>query len=98
MAMLRMFQRKTFSVLPPNEVEDFHANGQEQEILDQYTDQTLHGTAPQVADALEELHAQTRVDELMLVVQGHSRRAQSRTVELIADHYSMPLSHRVEAT
>jgi hypothetical protein len=39
---------------------------------------------------LEELHDQTRVDEVMLVVQGHSRRAQARTVELIADHYNMP--------
>lgn len=99
MAMLRMFQRKTFSVLPPDEVEAFHANAQEQEILDEYTDQTLHGTPAEVADGLEELHAQTRVDEIMLVVQGHSRRAQSRTVELIADHYSMAtISHPIEAT
>jgi hypothetical protein len=42
-----------------------------------------------VADGLEELHAQTRADEIMLVVQGYSRRVQSRTLELIADHYSM---------
>jgi len=42
-----------------------------------------------VAQGLEELHGQTRVDEVMLVVQGHSRRVQSRTVELLADHYDM---------
>lgn len=89
LAMLRMFQRKPFAVFPPDEVEAFRGNRQEQEILDDYTDLTLHGTAAHVADGLEELHAQTRVDEIMLVVQGHSRRAQSRTVELIADHYSM---------
>ncbi|WP_309070253.1 LLM class flavin-dependent oxidoreductase [Arthrobacter sp.] len=89
MAMLRMFQRKTFSVLPPEEVELFRASTQEQAILDEYTDQTLHGTPEQVAKSLEELHAHTRVDEIMLVVQGHSRRAQSRTLELVADHYSM---------
>jgi hypothetical protein len=43
-----------------------------------------------VAEGLEELHAQTDVDEVMLVVQGHSRRSQAQTVELIADHYGMP--------
>lgn len=49
-----------------------------------------HGTAAQVAEGLEELHRQMRADELMLVVGGHVRRAQARTVELIANHYGMP--------
>jgi len=30
------------------------------------------------------------VDEVMLVVMGHSRAVQSRTVELLADHYGLP--------
>ncbi len=90
MAMLRMFQRKTFSLLPPAEVEAFQANVHEREVLEEYTDRALHGTAAEVAYGLEQLHDQTRVDEVMLVVQGHSRRAQARTVELIADHYNMP--------
>jgi luciferase family oxidoreductase group 1 len=90
MAMLRMFQRKTFSLLPPAEVEAFQASLHEREVLEEYTDRSLHGTAADVAYGLEELHDQTRVDEVMLVVQGHSRRAQARTVELIADHYNMP--------
>jgi len=29
------------------------------------------------------------VDEVMLVFQGYSRRAQARTLELIAAHYGM---------
>ncbi|TFC57489.1 MULTISPECIES: LLM class flavin-dependent oxidoreductase [unclassified Cryobacterium] len=90
MAMLRMFQRKPFALLPPEEVEAFQANVQERQIIEEYTDRTLHGTAGQVAAGLEELQAQTGVDEVMLVVSGYSRRAQSRTVELIADHYGMP--------
>lgn len=61
MAMLRMFQRKPFALLPPDEV----------------------------AKGLENLQKQTGVDEIMMVVQGYSRRAQSRTVELIANHYDM---------
>ena len=90
MAMLRMFQRKSFALLPPEEVEDFQANVHERQIIEEYTDRSLHGTAAEVAEGLEELYGQTGVDEVMLVVQGHSRRAQARTVELIADHYGMP--------
>jgi len=90
MAMLRMFQRKPFALLPPDEVAAFQGNMQERQIIEQYTDQTLHGTADEVAKGLEDLQEQTGVDEVMMVVQGYSRRAQSRTVELIADHYGMP--------
>ncbi|TAP44936.1 LLM class flavin-dependent oxidoreductase [Arthrobacter sp. S39] len=90
MAMLRMFQRKPFSLLPPEEVEAFNGNAQERLVIEEYTDRALHGTPAQVAAGLEELHGQTGADEVMLVVQGYSRRAQARTLELIADHYGMP--------
>lgn len=90
MAMLRMFQRKSFSLLPPEEVAAFQGTAQERQVIEEYTDRALHGTAAEVAEGLEELHGQTGVDEVMLVVQGYSRRAQARTVELIADHYGMP--------
>ncbi len=90
MAMLRMFQRKPFALLPPEEVETYQGTSQERQVIEEYTDRTLHGTAAEVAEGLERLQAQTGVDEVMLVVQGYSRRAQARTVELIADHYGMP--------
>jgi luciferase family oxidoreductase group 1 len=99
MAMLRMFQRKPFSLLPPEEVEAFQGNQQERHIIEEYTDRALHGTAAEVASGLEELHHQTGVDEVMLVVQGYSRRAQAHTLELIADHYGMPAAiERPEAS
>ena len=90
MAMLRMFQRKTYALLPPDEVEAYPATEHERQILEEWTDRTLHGTAAEVAEGLELLHRQTAVDEVMLVVGGHSRQAQTRTVELIADHYNLP--------
>jgi len=90
MAMLRMFQRKSFTLLPPEEVEAFRASVQERQVIEEYTDRSLHGTAATVAAGLEELQGQTGVNEVMLVVGGHSRRAQAQTVELIADHYGMP--------
>lgn len=89
MAMLRMFQRKPFSLLPPEEIEAYSATLQEQQVLDHYNNRVLNGTPAQVADRLEQLHEQTKVDELMLVVSGYSRQAQSRTLDLLANHYSL---------
>ncbi len=90
MAMLRMFQRKPYGLLPPEEVEQYRATLPEQQVLDAYTRRFLNGTAADVAAGLEQIHAKTGVDEVMLVVMGHSRQVQARTVELIADHYAMP--------
>lgn len=90
MGMLRMFQRQSYSLLPPKDVEAYPVTTQERKILEEWTDRTLHGTGPAVADRLEQLQERTGVDEMMLVVMGHSRQAQTRTVQLIADHYSLP--------
>ena len=90
MAMLRMLQRKSYKLLPTDEVEAFRATVEEQRILDSYMRQFLHGTKAHVADGLERLHRQTEVNEVMLVVMGHSRQIQSRTVDLLADHYKLP--------
>lgn len=70
MAMMRMFQRTPFALLPPDEVEAYPANGHERAILEEWTDRTLHGTAADVAQGLELLHRQTDVDEVMLVAGG----------------------------
>lgn len=90
MAMLRMFQGKDYSLLPPEEVEQHPATLEEKLFLDVYTDNNLHGTAQDVAEGLERLQARTQADEIMLVLGGHSRRSQARTIELIANHYGMP--------
>ena len=90
MAMLRMFQRKPYSLLPPAEVEAYDATLQEQQVLDAYTDRFVNGTPADVAAVLERLHALSGADELMLVTTGHARAAHARTVELIADHYGLP--------
>ncbi|WEV78177.1 LLM class flavin-dependent oxidoreductase [Janibacter cremeus] len=90
MAMLRMFKREPYAVLPPEEVEAYPATAQEEQVLDVYTERFTNGTAADVAAALERLHDRTQVDELMLVVMGHSRRTQARTLELLADHYGLP--------
>lgn len=90
MAMLRMFKREPYAVLPPDEVAAYRATPQEQQVLDAYTERFVNGTGADVAAALGQLHDRTQVDEIMLVVMGHSRRVQARTVELLADHYALP--------
>lgn len=90
MAMLRMLQRQSYLLLPPDEVEAYSPTLQEAQILDSCTQRFFNGTGVEVADRLEQLHELTDVDEIMLVVMGHSRAIQARTVELIADHYGLP--------
>ena len=90
MAMLRMFKREGYQLLPPEEVSAYPATVQEQQILDAYTDRAFHGTPATVADRLEALHARTGVDEVMLVVGGHSSALDERGIELIASHYELP--------
>ncbi len=92
MAMLRMFQRKHYSLLSPEEVEAYPATLEEKQILDFYTQHTVNGTGADVAAVLDALHARTAADEIMLVTTGHSRQVQARTIELLADHYGMPAS------
>jgi len=90
MAMLRMFKNEGYLLLPPDEVEAYQATLQERQILDAYTNRTFHGTAATVADRLEALHERTGVDEVMLVVGGHSPSLDQRGITLIADHYGLP--------
>lgn len=89
MAMLRMFKRQSYSLLPPDEVASYPATLQEQQVLDLYTRRFINGTAPQVAGGLEQLHERTEADEIMLVTMGGSRQVHASTIELIADHYTM---------
>lgn len=90
MAMLRMFKREPYALLPPEEVAAYPATANERAIVGQYTNRTFAGTAATVADRLEQLHEQTEVDEVMTVVGAHDLSAASRTVELLADHYGTP--------
>lgn len=53
-----------------------------------YTNRAFAGTAETVARRLEELHEQTAVDEVMVVLGTHSRGADERTATLLAEHYS----------
>lgn len=89
MAMLRMFKREPYALLPPEEVAAHPVTADERAILDLHTNRAYAGTAQTVAHRLEELHEQTGVDEVMAVLGTHSRGSDERTVTLLAEHYSM---------
>lgn len=89
MAMLRMFKRESYSLLPPEEVENYPATLNERQVLDAYTQRFVNGTGADVAAALDRLYEQTQVDEIMLVPAGASRAVQVRTIELLAQHYQL---------
>lgn len=80
MAMLRMFKGEGYLLLPPEEVEAYQATTLERQVLDAYSRRSFHGTAPAVADRLEALHERTGVDEVMLVVGGHSAALDQRGI------------------
>lgn len=89
MAMLRMFKRESYSLLPPEEVENYPATLNERQVLDVYTQRFLNGTGADVAASLDSLYEQTQVDEIMLVTMGSSRATHVRTIELLAQHYQL---------
>lgn len=89
MAMLRMFKRESYSLLPPEEVENYPATLNERQVLDTYTKRFVNGTGADVAAALDRLYEQTQVDEIMLVPAGASCAGQVRTIELLAQHYQL---------
>lgn len=89
MAMLRMFKRESYSLLPPEEVENYPATLNERHILDVYSKRFVNGSGADVAGALDRLYGQAEADEIMLVTMGASRAAHVRTIELIAQHYGL---------
>lgn len=97
MAMLRMFKREGYLLLPPDEVEAYEATLQERQILDSYTNRSFHGNAAAVADRLEALWKRTGVDEVMVVVGGHSTELDEEGITLLAGHYSLPCSDTLPA-
>ncbi|NMF32303.1 LLM class flavin-dependent oxidoreductase [Corynebacterium ammoniagenes] len=89
MAMLQMFKREPFVFYSPEEIEQYNANPHERQVIESYVNKTYHGTPPQVAERLEQLHERTQADELMMVVSGYGRKSLNTTVELMAKHYGM---------
>lgn len=89
MAMLRMFKRESYSLLPPEEVENYVSSLNERQVLEVYTQRFVNGTGEDVAASLGRLYEQTQADEIMLVTMGSLGAVHVRTIELIAQYYGL---------
>lgn len=86
MAMLRMFTRRSFKLLPPEEVHGYRGTPQEHAIIDSYVHRSLTGTGAEVVERLARLQQRTGADELMMVTMGTTRGVELETIEEVARH------------
>ncbi|WP_405668302.1 LLM class flavin-dependent oxidoreductase [Streptomyces sp. NBC_01166] len=93
-AMLRMFQRKSYLLPSPEEVDAYPYDAEERQAVDSWLNHVPHGTPEQVTAHLNQVQRDSGADELMIGSVGHSVQARLRSTELIADAYGMPDSPR----
>ncbi|MEU0103654.1 LLM class flavin-dependent oxidoreductase [Streptomyces sp. NPDC006267] len=89
-AMLRMFQRKSYLLPSPEEVDAYPYDPEERQAVDSWLNHIPHGTPQQVTAHLNQVQRDSGADELMIGSVGHSVQARLRSTELIADAYGMP--------
>ncbi|MGW7072739.1 hypothetical protein ACWGII_37070 [Streptomyces sp. NPDC054855] len=85
-----MFQRKSYLLPSPEEVDTYPYDAQEQQAVDSWLTHVPHGTPEQVTAHLNQVQRDSGADELMIGSVGHSVQARIRSTELIADAYGMP--------
>ncbi|MFH8491229.1 LLM class flavin-dependent oxidoreductase [Streptomyces longisporoflavus] len=93
-AMLRMFQRKSYLLLSPEEVDAYPYDTSERRAVDSWLTHVPHGTPRQVTAHLNQVQRDSGADELMIGSVGHSIQTRLRSIELIADAYGLPDSSR----
>lgn len=89
-SMMRMMQRKSYVLPPPEEVKAYRYDDHERFVIDDWNQKVLYGTGEQVIEKLSRYQEVTQANELMILPLGHSPEAILNTVRLIADAYGMP--------
>jgi len=74
----------------PEEAEAHQFSAMEQEFVDSWAANIVHGGADEVRAGLDDLHKRTGADELMLTSHAHRGELRLRSYELIADAYGLP--------
>ncbi len=88
--MLRLRMGRPGLVPTPEEAEAYEFSPLEEEFLETWTSNVVHGTPDEVRSGLDGLHKRTGADELMLTSNAHSSDVRLRSYELIADAYGLP--------
>ncbi|MEV6164726.1 LLM class flavin-dependent oxidoreductase [Streptomyces sp. NPDC052052] len=90
LSMVRLRTGRPGLVPTPEEAEAYAFSPMEQEFVDNWLVNIVHGTADEVRTGLDDLAKRTGADELMITANAHGGEARLRSYELIADTYGMP--------
>lgn len=88
--MVRLRTGRPGLVPSPEEAEAYPFSQMEQEFIDSWNANVIHGTADEVRSGLDDLHKRTGADELMITSHAHAGDLRLRSYELIADAYGLP--------
>ncbi|MFJ4686030.1 LLM class flavin-dependent oxidoreductase [Streptomyces sp. NPDC091377] len=90
LSMVRLRTGRPGLVPTPEEAAAHVFSPMEQEFLDSWNADVVHGTPDEVVAGLDDLHKRTGADELMLTANAHTGAVRLRSYELIADAYGFP--------
>jgi len=88
--MVRLRTGRPGLVPTPEEAEAYQFSPMEEEFVNSWNSNVIHGTADEVRSGLDDLHKRTGADELMITGNAHSGDVRLRSYELIADAYGLP--------
>ncbi|MEV4971625.1 LLM class flavin-dependent oxidoreductase [Streptomyces scopuliridis] len=90
LSMVQLRTGRPGLVPSPEEAEAYRFSSMEQEFVDNWLVNIVHGTPDAVRDGLNDLQKRTGADELMITTHAHSGEERLRSYELIADAYGLP--------
>ncbi|MFI8307500.1 LLM class flavin-dependent oxidoreductase [Streptomyces sp. NPDC085927] len=88
--MVRLRTGRPGLVPTPEEAEAHPFSPVEQDFVDSWNANVVHGTPDEVRAGLDDLQKRTGADELMITANAHSGDVRLRSYELIADAYGLP--------
>ncbi|MEU3185827.1 LLM class flavin-dependent oxidoreductase [Streptomyces sp. NPDC006923] len=90
LSMVRLRTGRPGLVPTPEEAEAYQYSPTEQEFVNTWLSNIVHGTPDAVREGLNDLQKRTGADELMITANAHGGEARLRSYELIADAYGLP--------
>ncbi|MYT30557.1 LLM class flavin-dependent oxidoreductase [Streptomyces sp. MspMP-M5] len=90
LAMVRLRTGRPGLVPTPEEAAAHHFSAVEQDFVDSWLGNVLHGTPDAVRQGLDDLAKRTGADELMITANAHTGEVRRRSYDLIADAYGLP--------
>ncbi|NUK07564.1 LLM class flavin-dependent oxidoreductase [Streptomyces lunaelactis] len=90
LSMVRLRTGRPGLIPTPEEAAAYEFSSMEQEFVDSWLSNVIHGTPDAVRTGLDDLQKRTGADELMITANAHGGDERLRSYELIADAYELP--------